>query len=228
MIIPYLSLALLLGACNCVDGTGPVVTETLMIDDVSGLNMQTSLDVRLKQGTPQSISLTAQQSLHDIIRVTAKDGICIVDAEQCFKTNKEAFLSITLPRMDMLSLDGSGNISGEGTFMVEDLEVDIDGSGNISVSVDAESLTLEIDGSGNISATGKTDELVAAIDGSGNIYAGDLKSASVEAEIDGSGDIEIGPSEDLNASVGGSGNIRYKGNPDVKSSVSGSGEISRY
>jgi hypothetical protein len=198
-----------------------------MLSDVSGITVETSVDVRLKQGSPQSISLTAQQNLLDIITIEAKNGVCVVDAKECFSSNKEAYLTMTMPRLEMISINGSGSLTGEGTFMVTELSADIRGSGDIVIAVDAQEVSASIEGSGNMDLSGKTLELTASIDGSGDLNASELQAESVEADIRGSGDIDVDVSDELDASIKGSGNIIYRGNPDVKSSISGSGEISR-
>ena len=44
-------------------------------------------------------------------------------------------------------------------------------------------------------------------------------------EIDGSGDVEVNCSDNLDVEIDGSGSVYYKGNPIINSDISGSGQV---
>ncbi len=106
-----------------------------------------------------------------------------------------------------LKLSGSGNIASSDTLNLGKIDIEIDGSGNVTLQGAAHFVTVSLDGSGNI-------ELL------------ELPADSAYVVINGSGNIKVNASKYLKAIINGSGNIYCKGNPVVKETkINGSGYI---
>ena len=117
------------------------------------------------------------------------------------------FVAVSVPSLDALTVQGSGNISVTG--------------------INSPSLTVRLPGSGTIRAAGTTTRLDVAIGGSGTALLSRLVARDATASIDGSGSIVLTATHSLDASISGSGTILYTGNPaQVSKSVTGSGAIS--
>ena len=220
------SFCAILASCNCVDGEGPVNSKSYSLEDIRGINVNGSMDVVLNQGSPQSVKMTAQQNILEMIEITVNDGIAYVESQKCYDTNKENVLEITIPRLEELSLQGSGDIEGNGKFMVTELEIELNGAGNIQMDVDAAMVSADLSGAGNIVLSGESKELLVDLNGAGDVDASRLECEVAEADLNGAGDIDLYVTDELDASVSGAGDIRYKGKPDVKSSISGAGSVS--
>ena len=54
-----------------------------------------------------------------------------------------------------------------------------------------------------------------------------LAGRSAKVAINGSGDVALGVTEQLDVQLSGSGDLSYAGRPQLRQSVSGSGEIHR-
>ena len=116
---------------------------------------------------------------------------------------------VTMPEVKNLSVGGSGDIVMEDRFESQgDMNVAIGGSGDVKLMGSAEKVSISVAGSGNVDAE-------------------ELKSASCEISIAGSGDVAIGPSKTLDVSIAGSGDVSYKGEPKVNKSVVGSGDVNK-
>jgi len=116
------------------------------------------------------------------------------------------FVAVSVPSLDALTVQGSGNISVTG--------------------ISSPSLTVRLPGSGTIHAAGTTARLNVAIGGSGTALLTRLIARDATASIDGSGSIALTATHSLDASISGSGAIFYTGNPaHVTRSVTGSGAI---
>jgi len=117
------------------------------------------------------------------------------------------FVAVSVPSLDALTVQGSGNISVTG--------------------INSPSLTVRLPGSGTIHAAGTTTRLDVAIGGSGTALLSRLIAHDATASINGSGSIALTATHSLDASISGSGTIFYTGNPaQVTRSVTGSGTIS--
>ena len=169
--------------------------------------------------------MTAQQNILDMIEITVNDGIAYVGSEQCYDTDKKNVLEITLPRLEELTLQGSGDIEGDGKFMVSELDLELNGAGNIELDVDAALVNADLSGAGNIVLSGESKEFNVDLNGAGDVEATDMECEVVEADLNGAGDIDLFVTDELDASVSGAGTIRYKGKPEVKSSISGAGSV---
>ncbi|WP_459203467.1 GIN domain-containing protein (plasmid) [Ralstonia pseudosolanacearum] len=87
-------------------------------------------------------------------------------------------------------------------------------------------LDLEIEGSGDITALGQVVSLDVQIAGSGDVDASELIADRASLSVTGSGDIEAFVRSEVRARVTGSGDILVRGNPSQRNhSVTGSGKI---
>ena len=167
---------------------------------------------RLKraQFAKQKVEIKAQQNIIDLIDKDVRSGKWRIKLEKGtnLKRHDGIDVYITLPMIDELSVAGSGSIVGETDFKnVEDLEVSIAGSGDVT-----------LDGSG--------EDLEVSIAGSGDVDLAGFEVDDCEVSIAGSGDCEINVSGSLEVSIAGSGDVKYKGQPNkVKSSIAGSGDV---
>ena len=128
-----------------------------------------------------------------------------------------------------IELDGSGDIVTTDESVIEStssMNVSLDGSGDIELKVKAEELNSELEGSGDIELEGIAESFIVELDGSGDIKAYDLEALNAEATLDGSGSIKLFVSKRLKANLDGSGDITYQGEPKVEASIDGSGTIS--
>ncbi len=195
---------------NGVSGEGKKVTKTLDIDDFTGIGVSIGAEVHLRQGNKQKVEIKAQQNIIDLIDRDVRNGKWKVRLEKGtnLKRHDGIDVYITLPMIDELSVAGSGSITGETDFKnIDDLEVSIAGSGEVTLNGSGEDLEVSIAGSGDVDLAG-------------------FKVDDCEVSIAGSGDCEINVSGSLQVSIAGSGDVKYKGDPDkVKSSIAGSGDV---
>lgn len=105
--------------------------------------------------------------------------------------------------------------------------IKIKGSGDVTLlDLRQSGLDLEIEGSGDITAYGQVSHLDVQIAGSGDVDASELVADCACLSVAGSGDIEAFVRSDVHARVAGSGDIVVRGNPSRRDhSVAGSGKI---
>lgn len=209
-----------------ITGEGSKVTKTLDIDNFSGLSLAISADVRIKQGSPQSVKVEGQQNIIDNLKKEVKNGVWKVGFDKNVRKHDQVTIWVTVPSVNELSVSGSGSIIGDSKFSsLGDLSLAISGSGNIKFNSDSKNLEVAISGSGNMDLAGTTGASNMRISGSGDINAFDLTTHSCDVKISGSGDSSVNVSESLDVAIAGSGDVFYKGRPSVRSKVSGSGSV---
>jgi hypothetical protein len=189
-------------------GSGVAATQARSLPPLTGVDVAGANNVVVRVGAPQSVIVHADSNL--LGRVTTQvtsGGLVIGNTPGTLNTRSPMFVAVSVPSLDALTVQGSGNISVAG--------------------INSPSLTVRIPGSGTIHAAGTTALLDVGIGGSGTVVLSRLMARDATASIDGSGSIVLTATHRLDASISGSGTILYTGNPaQVTKSVSGSGTIS--
>lgn len=189
--------------------------------------------MHVQQGDEHSIEITAREKTLDKIIVEIDDDKLIIrfSFEDRWMSNFEPGtieINVVTPEIEMLSVQGSGDIYAEGLIETFKMELNVAGSGDIKLSkLDCEVLDADIAGSGDIVLSGKSTarEMDINIAGSGDIVAHQFKVETAEVKIAGSGDCEVFVTDRLDVKIFGSGDVIYKGDPHVNSNISGSGKI---
>ncbi|MEZ4984323.1 MAG: head GIN domain-containing protein [Saprospiraceae bacterium] len=177
-------------------------------------------------GNQQSVSITAQQNIIDLIETTVDGGVWKIKTAKNIYAHAPIRLNITVPYLDFVGLSGSGGIFSDGTFRhTGAVKLAISGSGDIRFNTTATEISGAVSGSGDIELGGTCEQLSLRISGSGDIHTLALKAEEVDVHISGSGDIRTQASESLEVAISGSGDVYYQGSPKVHSRISGSGDL---
>ncbi len=241
------SSAMLLSSCTYTTGEGPVVEKGFAKDAFEGVELEGSFNVDIRQGTQQNVVVTGNENIIDKLKMDVMDGVLYLSLEPGNYFNYELQVNLTMPTLKKVvlsgsgdikigtfvnlnelevSLDGSGDIDSDGVLEVNGLaEFEIDGSGDIDLKLKAEEVIAVLDGSGDFNLEGTTNKFKATLDGSGDIKAYKLESLNCEAYLEGSGNIKVYASKNLKATLEGSGDISYRGEPSVEAQIDGSGSI---
>ncbi|MCB0456856.1 MAG: head GIN domain-containing protein [Flavobacteriaceae bacterium] len=214
-----------------VVGNGNVTTKTVSTGAYDEIKLVGSMDVHLVSGNEGNISVTTDDNLHEYVVIEVKGNELIIKTEKNYYLKTKNGIHVTVPFQDIseVSLTGSGDIDTKNVIKAANFEVNLTGSGNIKLMVDATTVETEVTGSGDITMEGTTENLKVTVTGSGDFKGFDLQSNTTEARVNGSGDAQIVANKNLNARVSGSGDITYKGNPERSDTkTSGSGDISSF
>ncbi|MBL8001884.1 MAG: DUF2807 domain-containing protein [Flavobacteriales bacterium] len=223
-----LGIVLLSAGCamDMLHGTGEPEQRVLEVAPFTGIEVDGALDVVVTHGAQQRVVVEAQRELLELVRTDVRKGVWHLSTTRSYSTDKPFIVRIEVPRLDHVTLDGSGDVMADSVFGAGRTTIALMGSGNVLArSLHEERLTVTLGGSGNITLTGTADRMDGTIEGSGNIHALDLAAAHAEVVVQGSGDLELTAIEELDATVGGSGNVRYRGQPKLISRVQGSGTV---
>jgi hypothetical protein len=226
-----LFIASLASSCEfyCTEGNGIVKTEQRIVAEFNGVENSTAFDVDITIDSIFSVEVVADENLLSLINTSVRDGILSIsmDNDQCISENYSVRIDIRMPTLDFVELNGSGNIDAFG-FSSTAFEVRNSGSGDINltnISV-VQNVEIYLSGSGEVSMSGKAREGEYHLSGSGDISARDMRVDNCYVLNTGSGDIECYAYLLLDAELDGSGDIMYYGNPDeIITDDNGSGEI---
>ena len=209
-----------------VKGEGSDKTEIRELPSFTGFSLDTHADVFLSQGAPASFRIEAPENILSLLQAEVSRNTLTIEELENIHPSNAVKIYITMPTLKYIGVDGSGNVSGKTPFAkLKSLSIDIDGSGDVNLNVQASDIEANIDGSGTIRLKGATEDLEVNIDGSGDMEGYDLIAEDAEVDIGGSGNCQLSVSGDLYADVSGSGDVYYKGTPRLKKKISGSGKV---
>lgn len=215
-----------------ITGNKEVVKQTRSVGNYDRISVTGMMEVQLVAGKAGKIDIEAESNLMEHIetevsgshlKISVKKGVNLQPSR-----NYPIKLVVPFEKLEALALTGSGHIRNSDVIKARDFKVSVTGSGNMNLNLVTENLEGSLTGSGDVKLRGNTRNLKCTVTGSGDFLAYDLKADKVDANVTGSGDIEITVVNELNARVSGSGDITYRGNPEKQNfRTSGSGKVSK-
>lgn len=230
LVVSFIAIFLLHSCINreTVHGNGNETTESRNVGSFKEIQLMGSMNVEIKKGDEHAVEVNAEENLLPYIETRIDGNKLIVKFRDDVNVDadKDILVKVTTPVLTEASVMGSGDISGNGKFISDNkIEINVLGSGNVNLELDAPSVEAKVTGSGDIAIRGNTKDAEYSTMGSGNIKAEDLKAENAEAKTMGSGNIKAFASVKLKATITGSGDISYKGGAAVTSNIHGSGSV---
>lgn len=182
-------------------GNGKAVSVTRPLSSFQAIEIKNqALNITLKQGESEEITLKTDENLIDLIETEVKNNKLFIKVKEgyCFKKkNNMPKLEISFKDLHAIDLDGLASLKGE------DLELD--------------SLTLDTDGLGKIDFTGSANYFKIDVDGISKIDTRNFVVKHVVVHADGIGKTTVHATESLEVDLDGIGQVQYRGNPKISS-----------
>ncbi len=227
--------------------------ETRNVATFTKINFKVPGKVYLRQGSPQKVEIEGKKDVLKEISTEVQGSRLVISKDGNWTNWKwndgdEVVVYITVKDIEGVSVSGSGEVIGENRITTRDLDLNVSGSGNLKMEVDASGdVEADVSGSGNLNLKGKCQSLNSDVSGSGRVSLAMNIAGKAEFGISGSGKIEAsGTSSSVKTSISGSGkvlaanletnrcDIRISGSGDVEinvkneidATISGSGSVS--
>ncbi len=213
------------GLFGCVDGDGPLITETLNIASFDELVVRMPVTVHLVQGDVQEVVVDGKPNIISQLRRNVHNGVWEIDTDDCVRDLGPMTFFITVTDLDRIKVTGSGNVISDAFLEVNDITLDVSGSGNLNLALLADDITATVSGSGDIFLEGEADDFDLRVSGSGDLRAFNLLVNTCHVTVSGAGDAEVNVADLLEGRISGSGDVYFKGNPTLDVNVSGSGDL---
>lgn len=231
-ILLLATLVLAISSCRVnlgkrIKGNGNVTSESRDVDGFSRIKIRGGMTVELVHGA-SSVRVEADENLMRYIVTREEDGWLVIRTRDNvnLRSSKPIKVYVSADRISAVNIAGSGNLVGRGKFAGADkLDIDVAGSGDVTLDVNTPNVSVDIAGSGNVTLSGETRDARVNITGSGNYDAEELMTETTDIDIAGSGDATVHADQRLKADVLGSGNVYYRGKATVNSKSTGSGKV---
>jgi hypothetical protein len=207
-----------------VTGHGPVVTKERNTDSFTGIKVSSGIDVYLKQGNDLTVSVEADENLHEYILTEVRNGVLNVYSEVNIRDAERKRVYVTMKDIKSIKTTSAGDVFGESPIKSDRLELSASSAGDIKIEVNVKDLSVDISSSGDITVKGETDILRADLSSAGDLNAFDLRAREADLSVSSAGDADVYVSERMTARASSAGDINYKGDPrnvDAHSSSAG-------
>ena len=209
--------------------------ETVTVDTFNKISFRVPGKLYLKQGSPQKVELEGDKDFLKELDTRVEGGKLIIGKESKWNwgmdwgNDDKVIVYITVKDISAISVAGSGDVIGQTKITSGDLDLNVSGSGNLTIEVAATGqLEADVSGSGHIDLKGSCNSFDSDVSGSGRVTMNTSISNSATFDISGSGKIEAsGTAKEVKASISGSGRV-HAANLEVEKCevrISGSGDV---
>lgn len=196
------ALMLALGAAHA----DPQGSEPRSVPAFHAVELAGTLEVAVAVGKAQSVQVSGEADLIGKVTTVVKDGVLFLDTPRDLRRHHHLHVAVTVPELSAVSLSGTGEMKVTG--------------------VTGERFAIAVSGTGDLSIKGSTGSLRVDVGGTGQVAARDLTAKSAVVDVSGTGSATLYVTESLEADVTGTGSIEVHGKPaKVRKSVTGVGSI---
>lgn len=225
-IVAFAFAAFLFSSCmHSVAGNGIVVAKKAEVNSFSKIKIGGAFEVSLKQGTDPSLTIEADENLHELIETKVEGSTLVVKLKEHVRKAEKLQLNITFSTLDEIDIAGAVSLWCENQIEVPSLEIECSGAAELDLDLVAESLELEMSGGSETTLTGKVATVEADVSGAGEIDAYKMETQSFSLDVSGAGDAKVNVTKSLKVNISGAGSVRYKGNPEIEKSIAGAGSV---
>jgi hypothetical protein len=210
-----------------IKGNGRMTSEERSVSDLSRIKIRGGINVEVVPGV-SLLKVEADENLLRYIETKEENGWIIIKTKDNFnlRSNHPIRVFISTDVISAVNIAGSGSLKGDGKFDgAGALDIDIAGSGDVTLAVNTPKVNVDIRGSGSVTLSGETRNASVDIAGSGNYMAENLLTESTDIDIKGSGDAKVHADNTLDANLLGSGSVYYRGKANVHTNTAGSGRV---
>ena len=210
-----------------VKAEGPVVKKELKVGSFEGVHTSCAIDVYLTQGSGFSLSIEAEENLHEYIVAEVKDNVLKLYTKANIKNSKGMKAYVSMEDVRSLKASSAGDIRGESVIKADEIKLNASSAGDIKLKLKAKKVFADASSAGDIYLSGNADYLDASASSSGDIKAEDFEVNEAEVSASSSGDAFVNVKEKLIARASSSGDVRYAGNPEVEAKSSSAGSVKK-
>tara|TARA_B110000858_G_scaffold105653_1_gene120872 strand:+ start:9869 stop:10594 length:726 start_codon:yes stop_codon:yes gene_type:complete len=213
---------------NGVVGNRNIVTiERTIKADFTGIKVSTGIDLFIRQGSTNAITVEADENLHDLIITEVKEGILKIYTDKNIWKSKARKVYVTIENLTLLKASSGSNVKSESVINTNEIYIDASSGASIDIEVVAKSAVTEASSGSDVKIKGTTINHTARASSGSSINAYKLKSTNANASASSGASINIYASKNMDAKASSGGAIDYTGNPTrINKEASSGGSIS--
>jgi hypothetical protein len=227
----------LVSGCHPKATSGPVSTQDRVVSGFTHVVVRAPARVDVHEGRAQAVRVTYAKDAQRELTTRVEGDTLVIDAPShvCFgfcnddDDESSARVSVELPTLTGVEIDGAGDVYVDGAGDHARFDIQVEGSGDLHYTGNAEVVRCSVEGSGDVVLEGKGRRLEAKVEGSGDIDARAFPVNGGAFDIEGSGDVFTDlQGGEATLSIHGSGDFHYAGEARFTHlDLQGSGDVER-
>lgn len=208
-------MSLFISSCKmvCTKGSGHVVSEKRKVAGFTKLDISGSYDVELVQDSSQTVTISADDNLLKQIITEVSNDKLTIKTENNLCPSGQIVVTIGVRNLDEIDQSGAINLLTKGKLVTKDLSMDLSGSSNLNMELDAANVNTTASGTIDLYLKGQATMHKMDVSGGAKVRAFDFVVGNYDLETSGAGDFEINVLHELNVNSSGASTVKYKGNP---------------
>jgi hypothetical protein len=229
LVLTLLAMALV----GCSDGLidvepGPIVTTTRIATGYDRIAVARACNVEVRQGTSDTVQISAPEGYLPYINVTVVNGQLIIDLDDDVDTDgwESNRFVITVPTLNGIDISGASSVIMRDTLTTQRLLLGCSGASRADLRYVANEFNGAISGASTVTMVGMATVWSAiAVSGASTVRAFDAPVGTAGLAISGASTLEVTASGELTGAVSGASLVRYKGQPVIRLEISGGSRI---
>jgi hypothetical protein len=121
-----------------IEGNRKVVTKERNTDSFTGVKVSSGIDVYLKQGNNEAVSVEADENLQEYILTEVRNGVLNVYTEYSIRDAERKRVYVTMKEVKSVTTSSAGDVYGESQINSDKLELSASSAGDIKLDIKAE------------------------------------------------------------------------------------------
>ena len=220
-IIVTTVVCLFLFSCNFdmnfgIKGNGNVTSiERNLSSDFTEIEISRGLDVYLTQSDTKSLTVQADENLHDIIKTEVKDGVLKIYAEDNISASASKKVMLNFNTITRLKASSGSDVISTNAITAERLDIVCSSGSQVELDITAQTIYCETSSGSDVELSGSTKEFYAEASSGSDIKAKNLDAEITDARASSGADITVFATKKLSVKSSSGGDISYYGNPEL-------------
>lgn len=198
-----------------IDGNKKVVTQDRNIsNNFESIKVSQGLDLYITQSNDVSLSVEADENLHDIIMTDVENGTLRIYTTENIRRAASKKINLSIDNISAIKATSGSDVFSTNTIKTNSLELNSTSGADITLDVKTETLNCYSTSGSDIRVSGTTKSLFAEATSGSDIKASDLIAETSKVKATSGADISVNTSKELTARATSGGDIRYSGNPE--------------
>lgn len=198
-----------------LEGNGNIQTRDVAVKSFTELKAAGVYELKLSQGTQESVRIEADENLQDLFEVTNEGNKLVISMKKLkninLKSKNRMKVYVTFKTLKDLELSTVGNVVSDKPLSFDDLNLDNRSVGNVKLELSANKLEVKNTSVGNVTLSGTAQTAMFKNSGVGNLEAGDFVVQTINIENSGVGNAEVNAAKELKVKDHMLGKVRNRG-----------------
>ncbi len=210
-----------------IKGSGNVISETRELKTFHALDIGGAFEVKLKQGSPQSVTITSDDNLMPHITTKVKDGELEIDTKGSIQDATKLKVDIVVENIDELDLSGACNLKTLDYISSNEMEIECSGASNLYIQLKCKKLDLDFSGASDGEIIGSTKVLDIDASGACDLDCSKLNTDVLRIDASGACSIDVMAKKTIYVEASGASSVTYSGNAVADIHTSGASSVDK-